>query len=174
MSTIKWSTPAGVPAPTNYDNPLGQQKLPTPKLQPADELFQIVLPPKHINSIQNDLPDKFFELTRDDLNIMNTKQPEVLQSRSLKEDQRINRSSKFKKTTIKIKFPDGLVVVRNFHPLQPMSDVYKHIQEVIRNPDWGVVLKLSTGKRNALADDSQTLAKLGLVPEFIKLAIQSK
>ncbi|BFU19528.1 UBX domain containing protein [Entamoeba histolytica HM-1:IMSS-B] len=170
--SIKWSTPAGIPSVTNYDNKIGKQDLPKPTLSPNEYNLQVILPKITPLTPVQSYPDSFYELTPNEAKILMqpTQKPDHLVSKSYQEDQRIIRNSKYKKTTIKIKFPDNTELIRCFHPLQTTHDIYNFIEESLRLK-VKYALKLSTGKRDLIKNDEQTLAKLNLVPGAILLIV---
>lgn len=167
--SIKWSTPAGVPAPTNYDNPIGLQKLPQQRLTNT-EIDLHVVKPKMATNVSNSVePDSVYELSKEDVQALtrySKKEPTVLVSKSYKEQERITRNAKFKKTTIKVRFPDGMELRRCFHPLQPFSDVYEFVRKSLRD-QWVFGLTTNTGRRTLIPEDNTTLAKHGFVPGVV-------
>ncbi|ELP94412.1 hypothetical protein EIN_046650 [Entamoeba invadens IP1] len=164
--SIHWSTPSGVPDKVE-ENPIEPTNF---KLDPA--LFDVkVLLPKTTPTVitGTELPDAVYEMTASDVRAICLENAvEVFKTKTFMEKQRLERNTKYKKTTIKFKFPDNLEVSRNFHPLEFAEDLYVFIKESMKC-DGNFVIRLGVGKRDVIACDKQSLASLNLVPGAVLL-----
>lgn len=170
--SIEWTTPAGIPASTNYDTKFEQQELPTQRLPPNEENIQVILPKTTPIAPIQTVSESTFEMTSKDIETIlkhqqqRNKEPEHLISKSYQEEQRILKNSKAKKSTIKIKFPDNTELIKSFHPLQNSSDLYLFVKNSLRE-NWNFTLKMLVGKRNVILNDETTFAKLGFIPGVV-------
>ena len=163
---IHWSTPAGVPVNTIMAD---QNKKPEkPHLEPEYEKKEIYLPRVTAMEEVPDLPDSFYELNKEDISHLSVKkEDDLLKTKTYQQSQRIKKLQQYKKTTMKIKLPDGIEICINYHPMQYVSDMYNDITELLRDKEWKFVLRSSVGRRQPLDNNDKTFAEMGLVPGAI-------
>lgn len=89
-----------------------------------------------------DIPDDFYEVTKEDLRINAAIQKEKkkekelvegsLRTKEMRERDRIKKLSKYKKCFIRIRFPDRTELQGTFLPVELMSSVYQFVKDCLR------------------------------------------
>lgn len=89
--------------------------------------------------------------------------PQGFQTKAMRDFNELQGAKVYTKATIKVQFPDGLVIQANFSPLERLTDVEAVVKQCMRNPEKAPFYLFERPRREKLRSD-QTLQKLGLVP----------
>lgn len=85
------------------------------------------------------------------------------QTEAMRDLQKLKGSKVYTKATIKVQFPDGLVVQADFSPLEKLTNVEAEIKRCFRDAKKNPFYLFERPRRERLRTD-QTLKELGLVP----------
>ena len=138
-------------------------------------LPKIILPDQPQEIKETELPNDYFEMTKKDMQNAVTsmqkqnKKPDHFISRSYVEEQRLKRNMKLKKTTVKVKFPDGMELIRCFHPLETGLDLYQFVDKSLRQ-HWHFILETNAGHQ-LIPSDNTTFAQMNYFPGVVLLIV---
>lgn len=138
---------------------------------PESEREVSVFPPSDVafdpSSIA--IPDEFYDLTAEDLASIRASErrakaeSQVLMTKEMRDRLRGNVWHKFKRCTIRVRFPDRIEIQRTFVPGSPVSLVEQFVRDSLANPEAEFIL-FTTPPVQPLGDGSATLLKRQLVP----------
>ncbi|KAJ2960566.1 hypothetical protein NQZ79_g4118 [Umbelopsis isabellina] len=134
-----------------------------------DRDIKVMSPPQGAAGSQP-VPESFYKLTSAEIKQLYQSQVgkrQALENAPLKTKQMRNaeekeRMKKYPKTTIRVRFPDGLVLQINFQSSEKVSTLYDVIRSTLKNKEREFLLVLPP--RTQLLDMNQTLFKAGLAP----------
>ncbi|KAM3584746.1 hypothetical protein VKS41_003552 [Umbelopsis sp. WA50703] len=134
-----------------------------------DRDIKVMSPPQGASGAQP-VPESFYKLTAAEIKQLYQSQVgkrQALENAPLKTKQMRNaeekeRMKKYPKTTIRVRFPDGLVLQINFLSIEKVSTLYDVIRSTLKNTEREFLLVLPP--RTQLLDLNQTLFKAGLAP----------
>ncbi|KAK2184385.1 hypothetical protein NP493_267g00021 [Ridgeia piscesae] len=118
-----------------------------------------------------DLPDDFFEVTEADVKMMYTDMQRKLKeelskplvTRSLRLAEIEAKMAKYDRATIRVTFPDRLVLQGLFRPQETVYALQKFVKEHLEDKEISFYLYISPPKV-VLKDSAKTLIEVGLVP----------
>lgn len=95
---------------------------------------------------ESDLPDSFFDLTVDDVRLLLKDLKDQAKSlddaplltaklRDMENDQRILKLLQYKKTIIRIQFPDRYILQLTFNPIDTIEKVMSVVQNYLENEE---------------------------------------
>lgn len=136
---------------------------------PIDRDIKVMSPPQGAAGAQP-VPESFYKLTSAEIKQLYQSQVgkrQALENAPLKTKQMRNaeekeRMKKYPKTTIRVRFADGLILQIVFQSSEKVSTLYDVIRSTLKNKEREFLLVLPP--RTQLLDMSQTLFKAGLAP----------
>jgi len=159
------------------DDPMQVVKNPNPNSSfevPERELR--VRPPsdKPFNPKDFEVPESFYELTQEDYkmamdsikaNKARLEEESLMKTKEMREKERLQRIPKYRKTLIKVRFPNRVELQATFHPLEKAEAVYKVVKESLAHPDRPFYLFTTPPKQRL--DRTKSLLSLVMVPAAI-------
>jgi len=136
-----------------------------------------VLPPsdKPFDPSQFEVPDSFYDFTPDDLkhqveamqsnNKKKTEEEQLLRTKAMRERDRLSKIPKYKKTLIKIRFPNRLELQGTFHPRERVQAVVNFVRDCLAYPDRSFHIFTTPPKQRL--DNKKSLLSLVMVPAAI-------
>ncbi|ELR23697.1 uncharacterized protein ACA1_073410 [Acanthamoeba castellanii str. Neff] len=135
-----------------------------------------VLPPtdRPFNPKEFEVPESFYEATTDDYRValqaikanrMRIEEETQMRTKEMKEKDRLRRIPKYRKTLIKVRFPNRVEVQATFHPLEKAQAVFDLIKSSLAHPDRPFYLFTTPPKERV--DLKRTLLSLVMVPAAI-------
>ncbi|KAI9287655.1 hypothetical protein BC943DRAFT_350567 [Umbelopsis sp. AD052] len=117
------------------------------------------------------VPESFYKLTPAEIKQLYQSQVNKrqaldnapLKTKQMRNQEEKERMKKYPKTTIRVTFPDGLILQINFLSSEKISTLYNVIRSTLRNSDREFILCLPP--RRQLVDMNETLFKAGLAPQ---------
>ena len=92
-----------------------------------------------------------------------TKREQGFQTKAMRDLNKLQGSKVYTKATIKVQFPDGLVVQAEFSPLERLTEVEAEVKRCMRSAEKTPFYLFERPRRQRLQSE-QTLKDLGLVP----------
>ncbi|CAO3675916.1 unnamed protein product [Umbelopsis vinacea] len=143
---------------------------PTNAVPAIDRGIKVMSPPQGSGSSQMTVPESFYKLTPAEIKQLYQSQVNrrqaldnaPLKTKSMRNLEEKERMKKYPKTTIRVRFPDGLILQINFLSSEKVSTLYSVIKSTLRNPDREFLLCLPP--RQQLVEMEQTIFKAGLAP----------
>ncbi|CAN6448976.1 unnamed protein product [Victoria cruziana] len=116
----------------------------------------------------NEEEDDFYEFTAEDYYriLSSRKEDKVLKTRKIREEEEAARRSKFTKSVIRIRFPDGYIVEAKFHPTETVENLMEFVKKIIAQPDIPFYIYVTPPKQQ-LRDMSKDFFSVGFVPGAI-------
>eukprot|EP01114_Cavostelium_apophysatum_P014927 TRINITY_DN3979_c0_g1_i1.p1 TRINITY_DN3979_c0_g1~~TRINITY_DN3979_c0_g1_i1.p1 ORF type:complete len:460 (+),score=106.37 TRINITY_DN3979_c0_g1_i1:37-1380(+) len=130
----------GVTAPSHpvQREPKKQEEKPAPVAIPDDRNVKVLSPAEvHINPKDINLPDDFYNLTPED--IKSARQPkeedDILKTKAMREKEKMKKMQTYTKATIRIRFPDKVMLQGEFLPTDTTETVMAFVAKSLVKPD---------------------------------------
>ncbi|KAL1931200.1 hypothetical protein VTP01DRAFT_10337 [Rhizomucor pusillus] len=154
---------------TTASNDTNAQQQQQPQPETPDRQIKVLIPPSTAQPI-GDLPESFYKLDSNEVKSLyqsHVARREKLENSPLKTKKMRNaeeqeRMKKYPKATIRVRFPDRLLLQAVFQSKETVGDLYDFVRSTLEMPDKKFLLCLPP--RIKLTDPLQTLYKAGLAP----------
>jgi len=106
---------------------------------PEDRGMKVLSPSEvYLDPKKLDLPDHFYQLTPDDAKSLHEsiavkEDVDVLKTKEMREKEKLKKMQNFPKTTIRIRFPDKVMLQAEFYSTDKSEEIIKFVSEKLHS-----------------------------------------